>query len=104
MIRGQGPARDATARIGARSASKVDFPCLRRGLRTIHTLEKMAMSKRLLLVGLMVYALGSRATADTLDVQLFPLSGEIRLHNPNAVAVPFVYYSIKSITNHVGAL
>jgi hypothetical protein len=37
-------------------------------------------------------------------VQLFPLSGEIRFHNPNGFAVPFVYYSITSITNHVGAL
>ncbi len=44
------------------------------------------------------------AVADTLDVQLFPLSGEIRFHNPNVTAVPFVYYSVSSITNHVGAL
>src|SRR4051794_18297712 len=70
-----------------------------------HTsLEKKAMSKRQLLFGLIVCALGSRAIADTLDVQLFPLTGEIRIHNPNAAAVPFVYYSISSITNHVGAL
>jgi hypothetical protein len=62
------------------------------------------MSNRLLLVGLFVFALGSRAVADTLDAQLFPLTGEVRFHNPNGVAVPFVYYSISSITNHVGAL
>src|SRR5215216_4747243 len=63
-----------------------------------------AMSKRLVLAGLMVFALGPRAVADTLDAQLFPLTGEVRFHNPNAFAVPFVYYSITSITNHVGAL
>jgi hypothetical protein len=62
------------------------------------------MSKRLLLVGLIVCALGQRAIGDTLDAQLFPLTGEIRFHNPNGFAVPFVYYSISSITNHVGAL
>jgi hypothetical protein len=62
------------------------------------------MSKRLLLAGLIVYALGSRAIADTLDAQLFPLTGEIRFRNPNAFAVPFVYYSITSTTNQVGAL
>ncbi len=48
--------------------------------------------------------MGSRAAADTLDVQVFPLSGEIRFHNPNAFAVPFVYYSITSSTLHAGAL
>jgi hypothetical protein len=66
--------------------------------------EKKAMSKRLLLVGLILFALGSRAIADTLDAQLFPLTGEVRFHNPNGFAVPFVYYSITSITNHIGAL
>jgi hypothetical protein len=63
-----------------------------------------AMSKRLLLIGLIVCALGPRAIGDTLDAQLFPLTGEIRFHNPNGYPVPFVYYSISSITNHVGAL
>ena len=62
------------------------------------------MSKWLLLVGMIACALGPRAVGDTLDVQLFPLTGEIRFHNPNAFAVPFVYYSITSITNQVGAL
>ena len=62
------------------------------------------MSKRLFLVGLFMFALGSRAVADTLEVRVFPLTGEVQLHNANATAVPFVYYSVKSSTNHVGAL
>jgi hypothetical protein len=62
------------------------------------------MSKRLFLVGLIMCALGSRALADTLEAQVFPLSGEVRFRNPNGVAVPFVFYSVTSITNHVGAL
>ena len=62
------------------------------------------MSNRLFLVGLFVFALGSRATADTLDVLLFPLTGEVQFYNPSGVAVPFVYYSVTSSTNHVGAL
>jgi len=62
------------------------------------------MSKPLLLAGLVYLALSAHAAADTLDVQLFPHSGEIRFHNPNAFAVPFVFYQIKSITNHVSAL
>jgi hypothetical protein len=66
--------------------------------------RRRLMSKPLLLAGLLYLALGASANADTLEVQLFPLSGEIRFHNPNGVAVPFVYYSITSLTNHVGAL
>ena len=62
------------------------------------------MSKPLLLIGLLCLALVPPARADGLDVQLFPLSGEIRFHNPNGFAVPIVYYSISSITNHIGAL
>jgi hypothetical protein len=68
------------------------------------SLEKQAMSNRLLLVGLIVFALASRAVADTLQVQLFPLTGEVRFHNTSAAAVPFVYYSITSVTSHAGAL
>src|SRR5262245_40045903 len=34
--------------------------------------------------------------ADNLDAQIFPLTGEVRLRNPSASAVPFVFYSIKS--------
>jgi hypothetical protein len=62
------------------------------------------MSKPLMLAGLLYFALSAQAIADTLDVQLFPLTGEIRFHNPNALPVLFVYYSISSSTNHVGAL
>jgi len=62
------------------------------------------MSKSLFLATLACLALGLSASADTLNVQLFPLTGEIRLYNPSLSAVPFVYYSIKSGTNHVGAL
>jgi hypothetical protein len=62
------------------------------------------MSRSLFLATLACLALGVSGVADTLDVQVFPLTGEIRLHNPNAVAVPFVYYSITSSTNHAGAL
>jgi hypothetical protein len=61
-------------------------------------------SKSLFLATLACLALGPPAGADTLDVQLFPLTGEIRLHNPGLSAVPFVYYSITSSTNHAGAL
>jgi hypothetical protein len=62
------------------------------------------MSKPLLLAGLFYLALSLPAAADTLDAQLFPLSGEIRFHNPNGFAVPFVYYSISSVTSQAGAL
>ena len=56
------------------------------------------MSQRLLLAGIVCLALGSCVLADSLDAQLFPLTGEIRYHNPNAFAVPFVYSSITSLT------
>jgi hypothetical protein len=62
------------------------------------------MSKSLFVATLVCLALGAPTIADTLDVQLFPLTGEIRLHNPSLAAVPFVYYSIRSSTNHAGAL
>jgi hypothetical protein len=58
--------------------------------------KKQAMSKRVLFVGLFIYALAGRACADTLNAQLFPLSGEIRFRNTNGSAVPFVFYSISS--------
>src|SRR5438874_7378872 len=53
---------------------------------------------------LMTAIVGLTFTAPTraLDVQLFPLTGEIRLHNPDPTAVQFVYSSITSNTN--GAL
>jgi hypothetical protein len=62
------------------------------------------MSKQLFLVGLIVFALGSRAIADTLQARVFPLTGEVQFRNPNGTAVPFVYYSIASVTGHAGAL
>ncbi len=62
------------------------------------------MSKPLLLAGLVCLALTASAAADTLNVLLFPLSGEVRFQNPSAAAVPLIYYSIKSSTNHAGAL
>lgn len=62
------------------------------------------MRNRALLAGLIFYALTSRALADSLTVQLFPLSGEVRFRNPSAAAVPFVFYSVTSQTSQVGAL
>jgi hypothetical protein len=62
------------------------------------------MLQRLLLTGFVCALFAAEAAADSLDVQLFPLSGEVRFHNPNATAVAFVYYSISSITAHSGAL
>jgi hypothetical protein len=40
--------------------------------------------------------LASRGEAETVHVQLLPLTGEVRLQNPNNVAVNFVFYSVKS--------
>lgn len=53
---------------------------------------------------LMAAALGIAFTAPVraLDVQLFPLTGEVRFHNIDPTAVAFVYYSITSNTS--GAL
>jgi hypothetical protein len=56
------------------------------------------------LAGLVCLAFCAPAAADSLNVQLFPLSGEIRFQNPSGAAVPFVYYSITSATMHAGAL
>lgn len=66
--------------------------------------REAAMSQRLLLTGIVCLALCPRASADSLDAQLFPFTGEIRFHNPNAFAVPFVYSSITSLSAHSGAL
>ena len=63
------------------------------------------MSKLLFLAGLVVaraWRAGRRRYSRS--ASCFRSRGEIRFHNPNGVAVPFVYYSITSITNHVGAL
>ncbi len=62
------------------------------------------MAKPLLLAALICLAHTASATADTLNVLLFPLSGEVRFQNPSASAVPFIYYSITSSTNHAGTL
>jgi hypothetical protein len=62
------------------------------------------MSRRWLFVALIFYALAPRAFADTLVAELFPLGGEVRFRNPGGTAVPFVYYSISSISSQIGAL
>ena len=62
------------------------------------------MQKPLLLAGLISFALSMPAAADSLNVLVFPLSGEVRLQNPSGTAVPFIFYSITSSTNQVGAL
>jgi hypothetical protein len=54
------------------------------------------MIKRTLIVVIAFLATGSKSPADSLTAQLFPLTGEIRLLNTGAAAVPFVYYSITS--------
>jgi hypothetical protein len=37
-----------------------------------------------------------RASAETLNVEMYPLTGEIRFANATAAAFPFIYYSINS--------
>jgi hypothetical protein len=54
------------------------------------------MSIRTLAVAIVCLAAGAPCLAADLDAQLFPLTGEIRLRNSDALAVPFVYYSIES--------
>ncbi|HVT29484.1 MAG TPA: hypothetical protein VHE81_15820 [Lacipirellulaceae bacterium] len=62
------------------------------------------MLHRVLTAGFMCVLFAPAAAADTLDAQLFPLTGEIRFHNPNATDVSFVFYSISSISGQSGAL
>jgi hypothetical protein len=57
------------------------------------------MLKRLLFAATVCLAVGAPCCAANLDAQLFPLTGEIRLRNNSAFAVPFVYYSIASASN-----
>ncbi len=64
--------------------------------------NEKAMLQRLLSAGIVCALFGAPAAADTLDAQLFPLTGEVRFHNPNGAAVPFVYYSITSMTAQSG--
>lgn len=54
------------------------------------------MLKRVIAVVILVFATGVSCWADSLDAQIFPLTGEIRFRNPGASAVPFVFYSITS--------
>jgi len=54
------------------------------------------MSKRTLTFAIVCLAIVAPCAAANLDVQLFPLSGEVRFRNSSASPVPFVYYSIAS--------
>lgn len=60
------------------------------------------MFKRTLLAAIVGLACTAPVRGASLDVQLFPLTGEVRFHNVDVSAVPFVFYSIKS--NTTGAL
>jgi hypothetical protein len=67
--------------------------------------RKQAFLTRVLAGAVICCAISNSTRAFDLDAQLFPLSGEIRLHNPNNVtSTAFVYSSIYSITSHSGAL
>lgn len=54
------------------------------------------MIQRAITMAILCLAIGAPCRGSNLDAQLFPLTGEIRLRNPSATAVPFVYYSIAS--------
>jgi hypothetical protein len=54
------------------------------------------MLRRTLLAALFVLSTAAQSPALNLTVQLFPLTGEVRLRNTSAAAVPFAYYSIAS--------
>jgi hypothetical protein len=54
------------------------------------------MLRRTLLTALFVLVIAAHSQALNLTVQLFPLTGEVRLRNTSAAAVPFAYYSITS--------
>jgi hypothetical protein len=54
------------------------------------------MLKRTLMMAMVCLAIGAPARGSNLDAQLFPLTGEIRLHNGSAAAVPLAFYSITS--------
>jgi hypothetical protein len=54
------------------------------------------MLKRTIILAITCLAIAGPCLADNLTAQLFPLTGEIRLRNPSASAVPFVFYSITS--------
>jgi hypothetical protein len=63
-----------------------------------------AMSLRTLTVAIAYLVLAAPACAADVNALLFPLSGEIRLRNPDPTAVPFVFYSISSDSATSGAL
>jgi hypothetical protein len=46
-----------------------------------------------------VAALAPRAWAETLNVEMYPFTGDIRFANASAGSFPFVYYSITSSTS-----
>jgi len=54
------------------------------------------MFSRLLTSAILVLGVAPACAAAALNVQIFPITGEIRLRNPSASAVPFAYYSITS--------
>jgi hypothetical protein len=54
------------------------------------------MLRRTLLAALLLLATAAHSQALNLNVQFFPLTGEIRLRNTSSSAVPFAYYSIVS--------
>lgn len=54
------------------------------------------MSRRTLTLVILLLTSVAPCHATTLDALLFPLTGEVRLRNSSASAVPFVYYSITS--------
>ncbi len=54
------------------------------------------MFKRTFLLAVLCVANVATGRAASLDALLFPLTGEVRLRNDGASAVPFVYYSITS--------
>jgi hypothetical protein len=54
------------------------------------------MLKRTLIMAMISLALGAPCRGSNLTAQIFPLTGEIRLRNTGASAVPLVFYSITS--------
>jgi hypothetical protein len=67
--------------------------------------KKAMLARTLSAIGIALTLAGQACAINSqLDVQLFPLTGDIRLHNPDPAAVPFVFYQIKSSSNTSGAL
>lgn len=55
-----------------------------------------AMFSRLVTSAILIFSLAPACAAAALNVQIFPITGEIRFRNTSASAVPFAYYSITS--------